>query len=337
MDVGVQDEREEVVRRVARGDPPGAPVVRQADLVQPLALDPERLDPVGHQDPGLDLGAGRDDRRPCPVRQAPLGRQLRAHLAEHLGLQLAEIGQEAAHAARRVVLGQPVGGHHVREVPAAVEGVVRPLEDGPDRVALLAVEGVLDRRLLRLVVGGQRPVGEPVGRVQPAPPVGLHDERLAAGEGVLGDRVRRRLVVRPLRPREVGHVVAGPLALLLVPPDVGLALRPGPAGRVGRSPVVEQAPVGRPRPPPLGGHPALLRARLAAGGLVHAAGEAAAVDPAAAARRAVRLQLGEGRERRPVGTPPVDLAQHRLGAGLAPLVGGVVPGQRLERAVLAAS
>src|SRR5205807_3034440 len=102
-----------------------------------------------------------------------------------------------------------------------------------------------------------------------------------------------RLVVRPLRPREVGDVVAGPRALLLVPPDVGLPLRPGLPRRVGRRPVVEQAAVGWPGPSPLRRDPALVQARLAAGGLVHAASEAAAVDPATARGRPVGLQLGE--------------------------------------------
>src|SRR5438105_3624639 len=81
---------------------------------------------------------------PSSVGPAPLGRQLRAHLAEHLRLQLAQVGQEAAHAARGVVLRQPVGGHHVGEVPYAVVGVVGPDELGADRVALLAVERVLE-------------------------------------------------------------------------------------------------------------------------------------------------------------------------------------------------
>src|SRR5207237_10421810 len=118
--------------------------------------------------------------------------------------------------------------------------------------------------------------------VEPAPTVGLHDEGLVTAERVLGDSLRRGLVVGSLGPREVGHVVPGPLALLLVPPDVGLALRPGPSGGVGRLTVVEKAPVGRPGPPPLGRNPALVEAGLAARGLVRAAGEAAAVDPAAA-------------------------------------------------------
>src|SRR5205814_7218695 len=53
------------------------------------------------------------------------------------------------------------------------------------------------------------------------------------------------------RSREVRHVGPGPLPLLLVPHDVALALRPGPAAGVGRGAVVEDAAVGGPGPAPL--------------------------------------------------------------------------------------
>src|SRR4030095_5004622 len=133
--------------------------------------------------------------------------------------------------------------------------------------------------------GGQRPVLEPAGGEQPAAPVDLHDERLVAPVALLGLASLVRPVVGPLGLGEVGHVQAGPLAGLLVPPDVALALRPGLAVGVGRGPVVEDPPVGRPGPAPLGRDRPLLAGRLAAGGLVDLAGVAAAVDPAAAGGR----------------------------------------------------
>src|SRR5690606_20781283 len=106
-------------------------------------------------------------------------------------------------------------------------------------------------------------------------------------------RARRRLVVRRFGGFEVRVVVAGPAPLLRVPPDVRLARAPRPPGRVGGGPVVEDAPVGRPRPPPLRRHPGLLRTRPAAGRLVDLAGVAATVDPAAAGGRPVVGELGE--------------------------------------------
>src|SRR3712207_7763412 len=56
-----------------------------------------------------------------------------------------------------------------------------------------------------------------------------------SGDGVHALRVCGRLVAGRLVLGEVGDVVAGPLALLLVPPDVLLALRPRPAVGIGRS------------------------------------------------------------------------------------------------------
>src|SRR5581483_3562851 len=95
------------------------------------------------------------------------------------------------------------------------------------------------------------------------------------------DVVRRLLLV------EIRHVLA--LPLLAVPPDVALALGPGIPLRVGRGPVVEDAPVRRPCPRPLRRDIALLPVRLLPRRLVDAVSVDAAIDPAAAGRGAVRL------------------------------------------------
>ncbi len=218
---------------------------------------------------------------------------------------------------------------------AGVHRVVRPLVHHPRRAGLLAVQRVRDRRLGRFVVGGQRPVDQPGRHVQPALAVALHDERVVAGQRGRPAGARRRAIVRRLGLLEVGHVVAGPLAGLGVPPDVGLALAPRPSLGVGGRAVVEHASVGRPRPAPLAGHPALLAAGFATGRLVHPIGEHAAVDPTAARRGAVVLQLGVARQR-PAGRhlETADLPQHGRGARLVVAAGHrVVPGQLEHRAV----
>src|SRR6185437_15273938 len=140
-------------------------------------------------------------------------------------------------------------------------------------------------------------VGQGGGHVQPRLAVGLHDERVDAGQGLGAGRAVRRPVVRGLVGGEVRDVVPGPRGLLFVPPDQGLALAPRLALGVGRGAVVDDAPVGGPGPAPLVRDPVLLLARLAAGRLVDAAGVDAAVDPAAAHGRAVVVELLVGRNR----------------------------------------
>ena len=262
--------------------------------------------------------------------------QLRRHLDEELRLQLRQVRQGAAHRPGRVVLGEPVGGEGEREDVALRR--MGPVPRRPDlllgRVRLDAVQRVLDRRLRRLVVRRQRPVDDALGREQPGLAVALHDERVGTADRVLRPRVVRRHVVRPLGRLEVRHVLTGPAAGLLVPPDVLLPLAPRLALGVGRGTVVEDPAVQRPRPAPLGGHRVLLLARLAPGGLVDLVGVDAAVDPAAAGRRAVVLHLHVARQRRAVRAHAVDLAQHRLGVRVGRLaVRRVVPGEVQQRPV----
>src|SRR5690606_12031079 len=159
--------------------------------------------------------------------------------------------------------------------------------------------------------------------------VALHDEGVGAVDRLDAGGPGLVAVGGRLGPLEVGDVVAGPLPLLLVPPHVGLALAPRPALGVGRGTAVEDATVGRPHPAPLQGHPVLVAAGLAPGGLVDAVGEDTRVDPAAAHGGAVAAQLGEARQRAAGGDlVAVDLLEDGLGAGLVVLaVHGVVPGE----------
>src|SRR6266511_2129021 len=82
------------------------------------------------------------------------GSQIRGHLDEHGRLQLRQVRQGPAHAAGRMVLGEPAGAEHVREHVARgrMQRVLAPLVDLAGRVALLLVQRVGDRRLGRLVV-----------------------------------------------------------------------------------------------------------------------------------------------------------------------------------------
>ena len=239
-----------------------------------------------------------------------------------------------------VVLGEPVGGGDVGKHLGAefaagrLERVPRVPDDLADRVALLAVQRVGERGLLRLVVRGQRAVHQAGRGEQPALAVGLQDERVDPGDRRHAGGVRVGPVGRSPVGDEVGHVVPGPLALVRVPPDQRLALAPRLAVGVGRGAVVQDPPVGRPGPAPLRRHPALLGSRLAPRRLVHAVGPDPAVDPAAAGGRSVVLELRVGGQRLPVGVPAVDLGQHGLGRrlGQRPLH-RVVPGEVLYRPV----
>ena len=152
--------------------PARAPVIGQADLVQPARPDGQRRQALGDHHARLDGCAQGHDRHPAAVLEAALARQLGRDLAEHLGLQLGQVGQPARHPARGVVLGQPVGrGHEGEDLDAGlpVRGVVGVL-GAPDLLAggvglLGRVERVAERRLVRLVVRGHRPVDRaPPGR-----------------------------------------------------------------------------------------------------------------------------------------------------------------------------
>src|SRR5699024_6641933 len=144
-------------------------------------------------------------------------------------------------------------------------------------------------------------------------------------------------VVRTFGGREVGDVVPGPGACVLVPPDQLLALAPRPSLRIGGGPAVEDPPTGGPGPPPGGGAPGLVPAERAAPGLVKAVRVDPGVDPAPAVGRAVAPHLGEGGQR-PAGAlalevAAVDLGEHRLGVGFSVLGPRVVPGEFEDRPV----
>ncbi len=154
--------------------------------------------------------------------------------------------------------------------------------------------------------------------------------------------IRVRAAARSAVDHEVGHVVTHPATLLLVPPDVLLPLAPGFARRVGRRPVVEDPPVGRPGPAPLRLAPSLAAVRHPVGRVVHAARVHPGVDPAPGRRRSVGAQLGVRGEQvarlRAGQVAAVDLLEHRRWIGLARiglvvLAGRIIPGQVQQRPI----
>ena len=143
----------------------------------------------------------------------------------------------------------------------------------------LRMEQVVDRGFDRLVVLGERTVVQRRGE-EPSDALGQHDER--------AELARRRVGL------DVGHV-ADPL--LAVPDDARPLGVPGLAFRVGGRAVVHDAAVGGPGEGPvvehaearrIGGRPAL--------GVVAGLGVDARVEPVAAHRRAVVLELTEAVE-----------------------------------------
>src|SRR5919201_3652837 len=103
-----------------------------------------------------------------------------------------------------------------------------------------------------LVVHRQGPVDEPGRDEQPAPPVRVRDEGRVAPErrDALLVLSARLVIGRLVRLSDVRVVAARPLPLLVVPPQVALALGPGLSVRVSGGAVVEDARVGGPRPYP---------------------------------------------------------------------------------------
>src|SRR5215213_3654794 len=297
-------------------------MVRHTDLVDRPVMNFKRLQPIGDQNTRFYSGARGDYGRPAAVFEAALGRQFGAHLAEHLRLEFGEVLDRSGHAAGGVVLGQAVGRENVGEDYRArvsaggVVGIVVAGEPLAHRVRPLIIDGVLEGRFVRLVVSWEGSVGEACGHEDPPSSLRLHNEGAIAPDGILRDGVVWWLVVGAFGRAEVRHVVAGPLSLLFVPPDVFLLVGPGLAFGIGRGAVVDNAAVHRPRPRPLGGHPVLLGVWFAAGGLVGLVGVDASVDPAPARRRAVVLERQVAGESVALGVPTAYLPEDGLRVGL---------------------
>src|SRR5258707_14265648 len=98
---------------------------------------------------------------------------------------------------------------------------------------------------------GKWSILQPLGSKEPAFAVRLHDERIAAGNGVHACCARGWYIIWRFSHRKIRYIHANPFLLLLIPPDVLLALRPWSTLRIGRGTVVQLTPVVGPRMTPL--------------------------------------------------------------------------------------
>ena len=117
-DVRLFGDRDEIVGRVA-GDEPACPSDTAGRPGARAAVHRQRRHARGDQRARFDHAARRRDRDPAAVRAPTSRRQLRRDLGEELRLQLGEMRERAAHAAGRVMLGQPIRRQHVRETRIA--------------------------------------------------------------------------------------------------------------------------------------------------------------------------------------------------------------------------
>ena len=117
----------------------------------------------------------------------------------------------------------------------------------------------------------------------------MHDERRVAGKGVVAAFLRTASVIGALGLREVRHIVTRPLPFCLIPPDEFFPFAPWRSVGGGRSAVVENAPIERPRVAPA---VTVATTRSPTVGLVLAVVNAG-VDPAAGSGRAIGLEFSE--------------------------------------------
>src|SRR6266849_2831415 len=156
-----------------------------------------------------------------------LCRQFGAEFGEKGRLQRIKPGHPASHLSTDMVLGQTIGRDHDGVVFVAYRGktIIWPIAVVLcSRVALLVVQGIVNWRLCRFIMGGQRPIFQPRWHKEPTLAIRLHDKRIAARNSIHTRRAGWWHVVRWLVQREIRYVEARPFLLLLIPPDVLLAL-----------------------------------------------------------------------------------------------------------------
>ena len=300
-----------------------------------VAVHVERLETLRHKYSRFDRGTRRDEGCPLTVLHTHLFGELRRDLREHLRLKLGEVRKPAAHAARRVVLGEAVRREHVwvhllQRLTVTGRGeVLFARHDHASRLVLLRVHDVRQLRFHGLVVSRDRAIDHALRCEQPALTVGLHDERVIAGKRRGATHGRIGACLRVEAHGEVGDVVTDPLLLVFVPPDPCLLRAPRLALGVRGSAVVKDLAVGRPHPAPFP-----FGVGAAIGGLAHrrmvdAVGIHTGVDPAATGGGTVSLHIDELRKGLALvltlGVIPVDLANHSFGIDLAVFIERVVP------------
>ena len=264
--VRVADAGGEIIDDVARYEARVTPVPRQADLIDRLTLDEERLETVGDQRVDLHRAPrAADDHLVAVLDSFALG-QRRADFCEGVRHQADEPGHVAAHGPGLPMFGDSVGrGDNRKDIGFAVAIEFAGLPDLRAGTRLNLGERVFHRALHRLVMLGKRTVDK-VGRIELADPRCQHDKRI--------DLARRHAAIR--------HI-AFPGFFLGIPTDHPFARVEGLAFAIDRGAVVKNAPVHRPDPRPLWIKSNAIRriGHIAARGEVALFGVAAAVNPVA--------------------------------------------------------
>src|SRR3954465_733481 len=107
------------------------------------------------------------------------------------------------------------------------------------------------RSLRCFVMCRERTILESFGRKEPASPIRFHNERIAACNRIHPGCAGLWRIVGRLIERKIRDIIAGPLFLLFIPPDILLALGPGTPLWICRRTIIEDTPVGGPRVAPL--------------------------------------------------------------------------------------
>ena len=240
---------------------------RNTDGIHLLTVNVQRANTLGHHRLGLDIAAVRGNLHGIAMGDAELARQLLADLHELFwlrdGVKQRVLGPVVE------VLGQTVGGTHVRELVLFTQRFEIALKDTGCRVRdHVRVQRVgTQRRLKGLVVFRERTFRHLIDSKQASHPLRLHDKRPNVAARC-GSAVVRNIHAAPFR----------------TVPLQKLTLRiPRVALRVSGCAVIEDAAVERPRPCPA---QRIAKARrvgvIAVGHLVAFWRPATGEDPAAA-------------------------------------------------------
>src|SRR2546426_1557881 len=154
------------------------------------------------------------------------------------------------------MLGEPVGGNRIGilRISDSVLWIVPPAPVLHDRISRhVGIEQICDRGLYRLIVCGQRPIGQAPRNKEPASTFIHHCKWIGPRMRIQSTPHWVSFGSRRLRLRKVRHIVpyptplcATPIIVFGVPPDIFLALGPWLAFRIGRGTIIEYMPVPRP-------------------------------------------------------------------------------------------
>src|SRR5246127_2903442 len=284
--VAIADKRRQRVGKVPRlREPLEAPVDRNADVVQRLAVHLHRAQALGHHRYRLDMPAVGGHLHLIPGGDSQLLRERIADLDKLLGLD----DRIQPHVLGPVVevLGEAVGGGRVREVGGLAEGLAILGEDAGSRIVqcarLFRAQRIgSERRLEGLVVLGEGSLGKLLAAEKARHSFRVHDERSHAVRGIFIGLEVRDICAAPATAIPGNELAVG---------VVGLTVR------IAGGAVIQDAPIRWPGESPVEG-----LAETAGISVVAARHEIAgrspgpAEDPAAARGAAIVMELGEAGE-----------------------------------------